>query len=55
MTSEDRISHRVQAAMGSLRKLFGRGRDQHYQSWVVASRPKATEPAGKDNSGSVKR
>ena len=54
MTSEDRTSDRIQAATGRLRKLFGRGRDQHYQSWIVASKPKATEPAGKDNT-SIKR
>jgi hypothetical protein len=55
MTSEDRIAHRVQAPRGSFKKLFGLGHDKDYQSWIVASTPKATEPAGKDNSGSVKR
>jgi hypothetical protein len=48
MTSESRIMHRVQAATGKLKKLVGLGHDEHYQSWVGSSKPKATEPGGKD-------
>lgn len=48
MTSRSRIMHRVQAATGKLKKLVGLGRDEHFQSWVRPSTPKATEPAGKD-------
>jgi hypothetical protein len=55
MTSESRISHRVQAAMGKIRKLVGRGSDEDYQSWVVSIEPEATEPAGKGVKVSVER
>jgi hypothetical protein len=48
MTSENRISHRVQAAIGKIKKLVGRGRDEDYVSWVGSSKRKATEPASKD-------
>jgi hypothetical protein len=48
MASEDRIAHQGKATMGSLKKLFGRERDQHYESWVVSIQPEAAEPAGKD-------
>jgi hypothetical protein len=41
--------------MGSLKKLFGRERDQHYESWVVSIQPEATEPAGKDAKDAVER
>jgi hypothetical protein len=47
MTSESRITHRVQAATGKLKKLVGLGRDEDYQSWVVSIEPEASEPAGK--------
>jgi hypothetical protein len=55
MTSENRITHRGQAAMGSLKKLFGRGPDEHYESWVVSIQPDETEPPGEAIRDSVKR
>jgi hypothetical protein len=55
MTSEDRNSHPVQAPRGSFKRLFGLGHDKDYQSWIVARKPKAAEPARKDNSDSVER
>jgi hypothetical protein len=55
MTSENRITHRGQAAMGSLKKLFGPGRGPHFESWVVSIQPEATEPPGEAIKDGVKR
>jgi hypothetical protein len=55
MTSGNRVAHRGQAAMGSLKKLFGRERAQHYESWIVSIQPDAAEPAGKDVKDTVER
>jgi hypothetical protein len=49
MTSENRIAHRAQAAMDSLKKLFERKPDKPeeptkpYNSWA-SSKPKTTDP-----------
>jgi hypothetical protein len=58
MTNENRIAHRAQAAMGSLKKLFVRKPAkpaENHQSWAMSSTPKATEPVGKDVTDAVDR
>jgi len=58
MTGGNRIAHRAQAAMGSLKKLFVRKPAkpaEPYQSWAMSSTPKATESASKDTTDAVDR